>query len=71
MNQGYDRPLTVREAAEFLHIRPEVVRKLLRDEAIKAYKLNGTGKKHQQRRWRIWRKDLVEFVERDSNVKPD
>lgn len=58
-----ERPLTVQEAAVFLSIQPLQVRLYINKGLLKAYKLgNGTGKKGSRRRWRIWKDDLVDFV---------
>lgn len=67
-----NKPLTVKEAAEFLSCKPVQVRLYIKKGLIKAYKLgNGTHKKDSKGRWRIWYEDLVAFVNRNSNIKDD
>lgn len=65
-----DRPLTVNEAAEFLSVNPWQVRNYIKKKLLKAYKMgNGHGEKHSSTEWRIWKDDLVAFVNRSGNVK--
>jgi len=65
-----DRPLTVKEAAEFLHVKPNQVRIYINKGILKAYKIgNGTSEKRSTRSWRIWEEDLVKFIGRNSNIK--
>ena len=65
-----DRPYTVKEAAEFLKVKPEQVRVYISKGLIKAYKLgNGQKKNRSTGPWRVWEEDLVEFIERSSNIK--
>ena len=67
-----NRPLTVKEAAEFLQIKPEQVRVYIGKGLLKANKLgNGSKKTRSTGRWRIWEEDLVEFIKRSSNVKKE
>ena len=64
-----ERPMTVAEAAEYLSVNPWQVRHYISRGILKAYKLgNGGNKKGSRRRWRIWKEDLISFVNRDSNV---
>lgn len=64
-----ERPLTVREVAEFLSSNDWQVRYYIREGKLKAYKLgNGTGKRGNRREWRIWRADLLDFVNRHPNI---
>ena len=67
-----DKPLTVNEAADFLSVSAYTVAEYLRIGKLKGHKLaNGTGKKGSRRQWRIWKQDLIEFVNRSSNVKEE
>ena len=64
-----EKPMTVNEAAEFLSVNPWQIRDYINKGQLKAYKMgNGTNKKGSRRRWRIWKQDLVAFVNRISNV---
>lgn len=61
--------LTVTEVADFLGISAYTVAEYLRAGKLKGYKLgNGKDKKGSRRQWRIWKHDLIEFVNRSSNV---
>jgi len=65
-----DKPMTVNEAADFLGVSSYTVAEYLRAGKLKGYKLgNGTGNKDSRRQWRIWKEDLIEFVNRSSNIK--
>lgn len=64
-----DRPLTVKEAAEFLQITTPQVRLYINKNLLKAQKIGNGTKKGSTGRWRIWKHDLVEFVNRSGNVK--
>jgi len=67
-----ERPLTVQEAADFLSVKVLKVRQYINQGQLKAYKLgNGTNKKGSRRRWRIWKHDLVEFVNRSGNIREE
>jgi len=62
--------LTVKEAAAFLSITSDQVRLYIKDGKLKAHRLgNGKGKRESKRPWRIWRRDLLEFVNRSSNIE--
>ena len=64
-----NKPLTVAEAADFLSVNPWQVRHYISRGILKAYKLgNGGNKKGSRRRWRIWKEDLISFINRDSNI---
>ena len=64
-----NKPLTVAEAADFLSVNPWQIRHYISRGVLKAYKMgNGRNKKGSRRRWRIWKEDLVAFINRDSNV---
>jgi len=64
-----DKPLTTAEAADFLSVNEWTVRHYIRQGLIKAHKMgNGTGKKGNKRGWRIWREDLVKFLDSSSNI---
>jgi len=65
-----DKPLTVAEASDFLSVNTWKVREYISKGLLKAYKLgNGTGKKGNKRRWRIWKEDLITFINKSSNIK--
>jgi excisionase family DNA binding protein len=65
-----DRPLTVKEAADFLKVTPQKVRDYIKANLLKAYKIgNGTGKSRSTSQWRIYEDDLVDFIKRSSNIK--
>lgn len=65
-----DRPLTIREAAEFLGISTYSVRMYAKTGKLKGYKLgNGANKAPSHHQWRFWRQDLVEFLEQGSTNK--
>jgi len=67
-----DKPLTVKEAAEFLSVSTWQVRDYIYEGRLRAYKMgNGTGKRGSRREWRIWKKDLVAFINRSSNIKEE
>lgn len=51
---------TVEEVADMLRIHETVVRKLIRDGELKAFKI--------QRRWRIYEDDLKAFIDKQSNM---
>lgn len=61
----YDRPMTVKEAAEYLSLSPLQVRLYIKDKVLPAHKI-GNGKAAH---WRIWRQDLIAFVNNDLNVR--
>lgn len=64
-----ERPMTVAEAAEYLSVNPWQIRHYISRGVLKAYKLgNGQDKRGSKRRWRIWKGDLVAFLNRNSNV---
>ena len=63
-----ERPLTLNEAAEFLSVNPWQVRHYIKVGSLKASKMgNGTNKKGSRRHWRIWKEDLIEFLNRGRN----
>ncbi len=63
MKNGTNKPLTVAEAADFLSVNPWQVRDYINNGQLKAYKLgNGTHKLGSRRHWRIWKQDLIDFV---------
>ena len=65
-----DKPLTVEEAATFLSVNPWQVRYYINSGQLKAYKMgNGSGKKGSRKHWRIFKKDLIAFLNRGSNAK--
>lgn len=65
-----ERPLTTDEAATFLSLSSWKIRDYINKGILKAYKVgNGTNKKNSRRRWRIWKDDLVEFINRNSNIE--
>ena len=67
-----DKPFTVKEAADFLGVSSYTIAEYLRAGKLKGYKLgNGTGNKDSRRQWRIWPEDLIEFVNRSSNIKEE
>jgi len=64
--------MTVDQAAEFLAVIPQTVRDYINAGKLKAHKLgNGTGKRSRRREWRIWKSDLVDFVNRSDNTKEE
>ena len=68
--QMAERPITAKEAAEFLNVNRGQIYYYTRLGLLRAYKLgNGISKKGSKRRWRIWKKDLIAFVNRVSNIK--
>ena len=65
-----ERPLTTAEVAEFLSVNIWKVREYITSGLLRAYKLgNGTGKRGSKRQWRIWKADLINFINRSSNIK--
>lgn len=62
-----EKPLTVNEAAEFLSVNPFIIRKYIHKGMLKAHRIgDGTGKTGQDLkgvRFRIWKKDLIAFLE--------
>jgi len=50
-----------------------VVYKYIHKGLLKAHKIgNGTGKrKRESRHWRIWKEDLIDFLNRGSDIKGD
>jgi len=67
-----DKPLSVKEAADFLGVNTWTVTEYLREGKLRGYKLgNGTSKKGSRRRWRIWKEDLIDFLNRGSNIKQE
>lgn len=53
-----NKPLTVREAAEYLSITPHHLRTFLREKKLKAYKVG---------HWLIYPKDLEEFIKKTES----
>jgi excisionase family DNA binding protein len=60
-----DKLLTINEAADFLSLSPYVVRDYCNRGTLKAHKV-GEGK---NTRWRIWEKDLYDFVNNSRGGK--
>lgn len=52
------------EAAEFLNINPYTLRRYIREGKIKAHKLS---KDKLKGKWRIWKSDLIKFLNEDNN----
>lgn len=65
-----DKPLTVKEAAEFLSVNPWQILHYINSGQLKAYKMgNGNNKKGNRRHWRIWRQDLIAFINKgDTSI---
>lgn len=58
-----DKPLTVDEAAEFLSVSRWTVLDYIYQGKLQAYKMgNGSSKRGNRRQWRIWKNDLVDFI---------
>jgi hypothetical protein len=62
-----ERPLTLDEAAEFLSISPWQMGKYAREKLVKSHRV-GSGK-GKGSRIRIWKHDLIEFLESGSRSK--
>lgn len=63
---------TVNETATILGVNRWTVCDYIYEGKLKANKLgNGTGKKGNKRRWRIWKRDLIEFINTGSSIKED
>ena len=58
-----ERPMTIREAAEFLSITPHQMRVFLRQGIIKGFRVGREGKGH----WRILKDDLMEYINKGMN----
>ncbi len=64
-----DKPSTVTEAADFLSVNPWQVRDYINKGMLKAYKLgNGTHKRGSRRHWRIWKTDLIAFINKSGEA---
>jgi hypothetical protein len=60
---------TVNEVATILGLNRWTVCSYIYEGKLKASKLgDGTGKRGNKRRWRIWKKDLMAFVNRSSSL---
>jgi len=65
-----ERPMTVDEAAEYLSVNPWQIRHYIHIGQLKAHKMgNGSNKKGNKRRWRIFKEDIIAFLDRGSNIK--
>lgn len=65
-----DRPLTVKEAAEFLSVNPWQIRYYINGGQLKACKIgNDVGTQSNRKHWRIWKQDLLEFLNKGVNAK--
>lgn len=65
-----EKPLTVGEAASFLSVNPWQVRYYVNSGQLKAYKMgNSSGRKGSRKHWRIFKQDLIDFLNRGSNAK--
>lgn len=59
-----DKLLTVEEACEILRVRPWAIRDYILAGKLKAHKLGKADKqKNNRRQWRIWKSDLIAFLE--------
>ena len=67
-----ERPLTVNEAADFLGVSPWRVRDYITLGLLQANRLgNGTSKRGSRRRYRIWKHNLINFVNKGiPNMPP-
>ena len=62
-----DKLLTIEQAADFLSISQDGVRRYVNQGLIKAHKLgNHTNKRGNRRPWRIWQSDLIAFINRNE-----
>lgn len=59
-----DELLTVHDCAILLSVAPSQVRDYINDGLIKAHKLGAVDKGKSARQWRVWQKDLEEFINR-------
>ena len=59
MEQG---PLTVKQAAEYLQVNTEQIRRYISRGILKAYKMGASTSP-----WRIWKQDLIDFINRSGN----
>lgn len=67
-----ERPLNTAEVAEFLQVNEWTVRVYITSGLLKAHKIgNGTGKRGSRRRWRIWKHDLIDFINKSPNTGVD
>ena len=66
MEQG---PLTVKQAAEYLQVNTEQIRRYISKGLLKAYKLGNGKNERSTGPWRIWKADLIDFINRSGNVK--
>ncbi len=65
-----DELLTTKEVAKILKVNPWQVLDYIYQKKLKAQKMgNGIGKKGNKRRWRIWKQDLLDFINKGSNIK--
>ncbi len=55
--------LTVKEVAERLRLSEEAVRRLLRSKLLRGFVVQGS--------WRISQQDLIDYLNRQSNIKPE
>jgi len=64
-----DKMLTTTEVAKFLDMSAWKVRDYIKTKVLKAHKIgNGAGRKGSPKEWRIYEKDLIDFVNKGSNM---
>jgi len=60
MNRNMDKLLTIKEVAEFLRVSKRSVNRYIEAGKLKASKIG---------QWRIFQKDLEEFLQKTKNIK--
>ena len=63
-----DELITVQEAAIILNVTELIVRRYIKENQLRAFKLGNGNPNKQGRHWRIKRSDLDAFVEKGSNM---
>lgn len=59
-----DDALSVDEVAVWLGLAPNTIRKYIKHKVLKAHKIKGVDGKG--RVWRIWKQDVIDFVNSDT-----
>lgn len=62
-----DDALSVDEVAVWLGLAPNTIRKYIKQGDLKAHKLKGGN----GRVWRIWKQDVIDFVNSDTEKNND
>lgn len=66
-----ERPMTVKEAAVYLQVNQDTIRRYMREGFLEYHKLGALKKKsrYDTRPVRFWKHDLIEFANRSSGIE--